>query len=377
MNTTRKLVVNVLLSFLSILFLFLASEGITRLVKPNSVKMMLMHIADEKLGYRLAPRYEMRYETGDFMSDIRINSEGLRDREYPAGKDPSIYRIVVLGDSFTFGVGVDAEESYPKHLERLLNHDHDLGEGKPVKFEVVNAGVDGYGTEQEYLYLTDLLNRYKPDLVLVGLYSNDIADAMQTIPTMSARNKLKNRFHVLSYLRAMLMVLNKRYMKSTDNITLFGIYQDPWPPQVAEAVRKTEDYLKKIRDAAKSQGAKTAVVVIPMCFELGKTEWEDKGFGALYTDQYLSKNMVRFSDTFAEFGKSEHIPMLPLLRVLRQSTVRPLYFRRDSHWTRDGHRVAAEAIHAYLMKENLLGGKIEGARIPYIQERQNDHLHAD
>jgi hypothetical protein len=129
--------------------LFLLAEGVTRLVMPDSVKLRLMHQPDEKLGYTLVPNYTMTHQTSEFSVSIKINSEGLRDHEFPAKKDPMIYHILVLGDSFTFDVGVNAEESYPKMLEAMLNK---ASRGKAARtYEVINAGVEGYGTEQEYL----------------------------------------------------------------------------------------------------------------------------------------------------------------------------------------------------------------------------------
>ena len=92
---------------------------------PTSVKLLGMHKPDEKLGFRLVPNYEVRHRKSDFDSFIKINSMGLRDYEHKNGKDPLTFRILVLGDSFTFGLGVNLEESYPKVLETMLNKNND------------------------------------------------------------------------------------------------------------------------------------------------------------------------------------------------------------------------------------------------------------
>ena len=352
MKDIKNLLVNCFLLMLAILLFFLLAEGITRLVMPNSVKIRLMHQLDEKLGYRLVPNYAINYQTFDFTSSIKINSEGLRDREYPKTKDPKTFRILVLGDSFTLGLGVNIEESYPKVLETMLNQSS-KGSGART-YEVINAGVDGYGTEQEYLYLQELLQRYEPDLVIVGFYSNDVVDVMNGIPAAITKQKLKNRFYFLSYLRGIQILLQTAtVMKKNFSTSIGGVfapYQENYSPQFKKAFDRTEGYLVKIRDISRSRGAKTIIVIIPLCFEIDRGEWKKKALGHLYTDDFFNKNMTKLSDTITEFGKLENIPTLPLLPVFRTSKVRPVYFARDSHWTRDGHRIAAESIFKYLQK---------------------------
>ncbi len=319
---------------------------------PDSVKLRLMHQPDEKLGYALVPNYTMAHQTSDFSVSIKINSEGLRDHEYPAKKEPKLYRILVLGDSFTFGVGVNAEESYPKLLEAMLNK---ASRGNTaIRYEVINAGVEGYGTEQEYLYLRKLQLRYEPDLVIVGLHSNDIDDVMKGIPAAFKKQRFKNRFYFISYLRRLQILLTESFTKKFILENILAIYQDHYSPEFERALRRTEGLLVDIRDFSRSRGAKALVVIIPSCLEIDRTEWEKKGFGHLYNDRFFTNNMGKFSDTFTEYGKSRKLPTLPLLPVLRNSSVRPIYFTRDPHWTREGHRIAAESIFTYLTERRIL-----------------------
>lgn len=102
---------------------------------------------------------------------IIINSEGFRDHEYPIEKKNGTYRIAVIGDSFTFGMGVESEDSYPKKLESILN-----SRTAGMNYEVMNFGVISYNTFQEVKFLKDKALKYKPDIVIVGYLSNDIID---------------------------------------------------------------------------------------------------------------------------------------------------------------------------------------------------------
>jgi hypothetical protein len=122
-------------------------------------------LSDATLGQRLAPGYE-----GWFAGvPVRINRLGFRDpREYDPEKAPGTFRILVLGDSVTFGHGAIFETTYPYLLEQRLET------WRPdVRWEVWNLGVPGYNTRQELLHLQDVAARYAPDLVIVGFYPND------------------------------------------------------------------------------------------------------------------------------------------------------------------------------------------------------------
>lgn len=351
MGKRRKFLVNILLLIGGLFFFFILAEGVTRLVMPNSVKLRLMHQPDERLGYRLVPNYEMDHQTSDFDSHIKINSEGLRDYEHQKNKDTDTFRVLVLGDSFTFGVGVNLEESYPKVLETMLNNN--TSAGGPKKYEVINAGIEGYGTEQEYRYLEELWDRYEPNLVLVGLYSNDISDVMKGIPTTGNRFKLIRKFYFISYLRVLQISLSTMFKDIRTGF--LQIYQDHYTPELENALQKTKEYLIKMRDFSYSHGAKTFIIIIPSCFEMDRLEWETKGFERFYSDEFFNSNMTRFSEIFTEFGEMKEIPTLSLLPIFRNSNkIRPLYFNHDFHWNKEGHRLAAESIYNFLEEKGLI-----------------------
>jgi hypothetical protein len=116
-------------------------------------------VPDPNLGFVHAPN------TRAFLMgvDVRISSQGLRDREYPYAKPADVYRVLMLGDSTVLGWGVKAEDTAAKVLER------ELGDG----FEVINAGVGNYGTMQEFTYYKMYGRRFHPDLVILQYFIND------------------------------------------------------------------------------------------------------------------------------------------------------------------------------------------------------------
>ena len=123
-------------------------------------------LSDPIRGQRLAPGY-----VGWFAGvPVRLNSLALRDdREYSLAKSSRTFRILVLGDSVTFGHGSVYEHSYPYLLERELRR------WRPdVDWQVWNAAVPGYNTSQELAQLLEVGDRFQPDLVVVGFFWNDV-----------------------------------------------------------------------------------------------------------------------------------------------------------------------------------------------------------
>jgi lysophospholipase L1-like esterase len=123
-------------------------------------------LSDATRGQRLAAGYD-----GWFAGvPVHINRLELRDhREYDLAKKPNTFRILVLGDSVTFGHG--SVHSYPEILEARLKS------WRPdVDWQVWNAGVPGYNTSQELAHLLEVGPAFQPDLVVVGFFENDLTD---------------------------------------------------------------------------------------------------------------------------------------------------------------------------------------------------------
>ena len=97
-----------------------------------------------------------------------IDSSGFRlDPSSPFDYEKT---IVVLGDSFVFGAFVGGDETYPYYFEQMLRN-------AEQNVRVINAGIPGYGTDQEYLYFQKyVLPVVKPDLVLWNIHENDWED---------------------------------------------------------------------------------------------------------------------------------------------------------------------------------------------------------
>ncbi len=113
---------------------------------------------DPLLGYTPTPRAQRRWHSGDALT---ITSEGIRSngRFFP----PSGEAILAVGDSFTFGDEVGDGDTWPAHLERILE--------RPV----INGGVFGYGFDQIVLRAEQLLETFSAAVLVVSLIPDDVA----------------------------------------------------------------------------------------------------------------------------------------------------------------------------------------------------------
>lgn len=148
-----------------------AAEALVRLFVPDVAGIM---VKDAVLGqtYRPLARTTVYDEEAGRRVDIRINSLGFRDREHAAAASPGVRRVLMLGDSFTAGLSVDVERTFPQVCERLLNRNP----AGPA-WEVITLAVAGYGTAQEMLAYEQYGRRFRPDVVVVNFFSgNDVSD---------------------------------------------------------------------------------------------------------------------------------------------------------------------------------------------------------
>ena len=132
------------------------SVGLRGIVQPNP---------SDKIIYELRPNMTEKFEH----VMVTTNSFGMRSPQIAVEKPPGTYRVALLGDSYTFGWGVEQDKPFSRVMENELNQA--VGTGK--KFEVLNFGVPGYATFQEVAQFFEKGQQFKPDAVIVYVISND------------------------------------------------------------------------------------------------------------------------------------------------------------------------------------------------------------
>jgi hypothetical protein len=154
---------------LSVLILPLFAEAALRVTSDPQTWLRQRHwffIHDPELGWKHRPHAQCMFKN----QLVSINSIGLRDDEISADNARASPRLLLLGDSQLFGDGVSAAETIPAEIERLWE-----------KADAINAGVIGYGTDQQLLYYRKYGHSLRPDAVIVVLNASDLRDNARTI----------------------------------------------------------------------------------------------------------------------------------------------------------------------------------------------------
>jgi hypothetical protein len=136
------------------------------------------YMPDDVVGFRLRPGAE-GWNRGEGQAYVKINSQGLRDREHGTDKPHHIYRIAVLGDSYAEAKQLQIDAAFwtllPQHLARC-------GFARDKQIQAINFGVSGYGTAQQLLTLRHRALNYAPDLVLLAFFpGNDVRNNSKSL----------------------------------------------------------------------------------------------------------------------------------------------------------------------------------------------------
>ena len=193
MKFLRGLAINLLVLAAAATVFALGAEGVVRVLSLDKEGVedwgtrasILRNSADPDIGLELVPGAK-----GKIIGiDVSISKAGIRDRDFPKEKTPGVNRVMVIGDSITFGYGVKRDDAYPKVLERALN------EKEPGKWEVINFGTPGVNITE---YVSMFLKRgaeYKPDLVIVGYCLNDVDPPARNMPNRLAEGTTDIEYH--------------------------------------------------------------------------------------------------------------------------------------------------------------------------------------
>jgi hypothetical protein len=178
----KGLAQNLLLSLAAVLLCAALVEGVFRVLErgpgaaaPHAAGPTAEHYRfngyHPLLGYDGLPGVRGRFRG----RTVTHNSHGNRGPEAAFEKPPGVRRVVVVGDSQAWGYGVGDEDTIPAQLSRALN------DGGGARYEVLNLGVGGYGTDQAFLKYLAQGRRYSPDAVVLTTFKNDPVENAHTV----------------------------------------------------------------------------------------------------------------------------------------------------------------------------------------------------
>ena len=153
-----------------------AAEMIARWVHPlDTGTSSEYRVPDPRFGWVLAPGANYVNRLPEEAVPVSYNADGWRDQPRAQDKAKGVMRVLVLGDSFMEAYSVRFEDALPARLERLIGT-------AERRVEVINLGVGGYGTLQEYLVFNAVGRGYQPDVVVLAMFlGNDLIDNSQEL----------------------------------------------------------------------------------------------------------------------------------------------------------------------------------------------------
>ena len=265
-----------------------------------------------------------------------INSYGLRGREVDLLPPLNTIRILLLGDSFTYGEGVEEEDTFSNKLEELLNTST-MKDMAGVRYETINAGVSGYNTHDEYIYLENRWMAFSPDLALIVFYLNDAYDDskfyslitgagtgafLENSDAFNSRSRviewLVNRFKRLKVAR---QVKNIYHTQFSDNPFIEGYDWNDSRRAFAQAAELT-----------RKNGVRLGLVIFPELYEL--------------TEKYPFRQIHH---RVREAAERLDIPVLDLLDTFLGEEPETLWVHAtDHHPNARAHQMAAKEIMQFL-----------------------------
>lgn len=327
-------------------------------------------------------------QTAEGRAYVRINSAGFRDVERTLTKPASTFRIAVIGDSYVEAFQVERPDSVCLVIERALRGRF----GADMAVEVLNFGVSGYGTGQEYLLVRDRVMAYAPNLVLLAFYvGNDVSDNLRElkkvpyVPYFTLREGVltldssflsSSEYKTRSAWYSRTFVATKRYSRLLQFVDQVRrqwsrrqrrreaaprgseedrrLFEEPPTGHMLRAWEVTETLLIATRDLVEARGARFAVFTI--------------GAGSQVTADTASRDRFKLRHGLAdllypqrrlrELGDRAGFPILNLApEFLRVATDDGIYFHGfgeslgHGHWNQRGHEMAGRLIADWLCSE--------------------------
>ena len=397
----RFLSKNTVLILASVFFSLVVAELFLRWFLPEDMSTSWqLRVPHPEFGWSLKAGVDYHYRMKTDMVHVQHNSEGFHDSEHSFENPDGIPRIVVLGDSFMEAFSVESEETFYSQLASRLRE-----AGKPV--EVINLGVGGYGTLQEYLVYMAVGRRYRPDVVVLGFYfGNDLHNNDQELETIlhsgtgtaasrpfldpdridefaitnidyeaamqryndavQARDTQLHRlgehlaiFRALDLAKARLFPTRVRKSvtpQEQKDFVALGMHLCEEPPAFTSAWKNTSRVLEQLNGVVQAQDAELLIFTVtaehevdPALMRTVEADYHDLDALCLET----APAYQRLREISEELGIT-YVDLLPDFR--RDAAAGQDFFLADRHWNAAGHALAAARV-SEAVRERISAGE--------------------
>jgi lysophospholipase L1-like esterase len=319
--------------FLSLLFIFASLEIALRLAQGNSLLVPAMYVTHPVRRYALRHGFSFR----SLGKECSINSLGFRGKEFEITKKRGALRILAVGDSCTFGPGLDLDSTYPSQLAALLR-----GAYPSREIEVINCGVPGYNIDSEYAFIAHESLALDPDCIILSFIYNDSTINAGISPLDNAHfNTLKDffrRFYTYEFILSRLYRIKNRLKGLSAPHATYRVqelqlaYSDAYHGWL-----RTKTIFSLLNDFSKSNAIPIIYVIYPK-FENLENDYPYEFYHIAVKDALQGHRYV--------------LDLLPFF--LGKQSVSFWVADFDSHPNEHANAIIARAIYDFLQKNGLI-----------------------
>ena len=303
----------------------------------------------------------------DDMDDMHIhmNSDGCWDDPHKRSKPQGVKRIIFLGDSFTIGYGVDRPFRFTDMMKEKL----------PGHYEIVNMALWGYGTDQEFLLFKEKALQYKPDIVGLVLFLDDLYTtnlfsvnkgefikskfvlrsdgslSLTNVPVPDNHTKslffnfiISRVYHVRNFMEIGRTFMRQGWVSVFDR----GFYEKKMHVLTLRLI-------SEIHSLALEHAIKFFLVIVPFKEQV---LLPDAVFQALFFPPDMSKTSLdirlpqKVIGSFAGLKKIAALDLYPYFK--EHAKPASLFFKHDIHWTKEGHQLVADETVKFLRSKGYI-----------------------
>lgn len=389
MSKLIKKVLPLILTFIvSITIALLIGEFVIRMFYPQ-ITSPVQFFYDEKLGGMVPVPNQKGFKNhpGVYYYEYQNNDIGMRDTRKLADYSKYANKILCLGDSFTYGWGVNDNETFTSVLEKKINKD---------SIAVLNAGVSGVGTDYALKFFQVRGKELAPKTVIYFYFDNDIRDNMANayfhIENDSIIANDRNSYVSINALKKNKFVGSKLYNWLSSNSHLFSLIRHNvgimWNKRVSEANQSpkttstTDNQASKEsqKNSAKISSQKANETTAPQqtsqetlehdlyhtykyVSELDK-EARKQGVNFLFfyipanisIEEYEKSGKIAVENALSNYCKKNQIKFFSFKdETLKAKNPKEKYYLPvDLHWNKNGHALAADYLYTVLKQEKII-----------------------
>lgn len=306
---------------------------------------------DSVTVYTLIPNKETHLKYNNYDYFVKTNSMGFNGPDIDLSfKDSRELRILIIGDAFTMPEGLEYPKAYPELLRASLS---ELYPERIIK--VFNAGVTGFGPNEEFAQLSKYIDTIKPDLYINEMFINEFDEI--NLDSTARLNSLK--FSKLPFRNELFsgnqipfqvsfeidkLLKDNNYLNYIYFKSLAYFYEKNSILFTEKNKNKLKNYFLNVKALCESKNCKVVTLYAPGQLEISTPADID------YYPHHISLNDTSKYDLdlprkiMKELSNNAGIPFLDPTKRLRSNLIQPVYFRGSWHWNSEGHKVIADFV---------------------------------